>query len=79
MTITFGPYTELVLAVPDVRAIVEVLVIVTLVAVLLQREMLRDRPNLWARAGGAGLTALAVPLTIAWLAFSFQRFLELLL
>lgn len=79
MTITFGDYTSgLTALLPDERAIAEVVVILTLVAILLQREMLRDLPHLWAEAGFRGLTAIAVPLAIAWIGIISQRFLDLL-
>jgi hypothetical protein len=79
MTTTIGNYTgELVGLLSDSRAFADVLVIVTLTALLLQREMLRQRPHTWARAGATGLTAIAVPLVIAWVAITIQGFAALL-
>lgn len=79
MTVTFGDYTSgLTSLLTDDRAIAEVVVIVTLVAILLQREMLRDLPQLWAKAGFRGLTAVAVPLAVAWVAIISQRILDMI-
>lgn len=79
MTTTYGDYTiALVLTLADTRAFAEVLAIVTLVVLLVQREMVRHRPQFWARTGGPGLTAVAVPLTIAWAIIIVQRFADLL-
>jgi succinate-acetate transporter protein len=79
MTITVGEYTaSLVQTLPDVRSFAEVLTIVTLVVLLLQREMVRDVPSMWARAGGAGLIAAMLPLSVAWATIIVQRFLELM-
>lgn len=78
MTTTVGEYTaSLLLTLPDVRSFAEVLTIVTLVMLLLQREMVRNRPSMWARAGGAGLIAVVLPLGVAWATIIVQRFLEL--
>lgn len=79
MTTTFGDYSaSLMLTLADARAFAEVLCIVTLVLLLLQREMVRHRPQFWARTGGPGLTAVAVPLAVAWVAIIAQRFAALL-
>lgn len=79
MTTTFGDYsTSLLLTLADARAFAEVLCIVALVLLLLQREMVRHRPQFWARTGGPGLTAVAVPLAVAWVAIIAQRFAALL-
>lgn len=79
MTTTVGIYTVELSAGPGgIRAFAEVLSIVTLAAILLQRESLRDRRALWAQAGAASLTAMAFPLVIAWATITFRRFLDLL-
>ena len=79
MTTTFGDYSaSLLLTLADARAFAEVLCIVTLVLLLLQREMVRHRPQFWARTGGPGLTAVTVPLAVAWVAIIAQRFAALL-
>lgn len=79
MTITITEYTaNLVVTLPDVRAIAELATIGVLVVALLQREMVRSRPQLWAEAAANGLIALTIPLAIAWAVIIMQRFLDLL-
>ena len=79
MTVTFGDYTSgLASMLAHDRPLAEVAVIVTLVAILLQREMLRDLPQLWAKAGFRGLTAVSVPLAVAWVAIVSHRILNMI-
>lgn len=59
------------------RGLVEIIVVICLVAILLEREMVRHRPGRWAGPAGRNLTALAAPLGIAWVAIAVRRFLEL--
>lgn len=62
----------------DARAFAEIVTIVTLAALLLQRETLRGLPAVWARSGAAGITAVALPLILAWGLITVRRFLDLL-
>ena len=79
MTITITEYTtNLAVTLPDARTIAELVTIAVLGVMLLQREMVRSRPQLWAQAAGNGLTAVIIPLTIAWAVIVLQRFLDLL-
>jgi hypothetical protein len=50
---------------------------VCVVAVLAEREMVRHWHRLWARASVPSLTAIAVPLVIAWGFLALERFIEL--
>lgn len=62
---------------PGFHAFAEVLVVVCVMAILVEREMVRHRHQLWSRAALPGLTALAVPLVIAWAVIVVQRFVDL--
>lgn len=59
------------------RGLVEIIVVFCLVALLLEREMVRQRPGRWAPAAARNLTALAVPLAVAWVVIAIRRFIEL--
>jgi hypothetical protein len=59
------------------RSVAEIIVVFCLVALLLEREMVRHRPGMWARSAARNLTALAVPLGIAWAVIAVRRFIEL--
>ncbi len=79
MTITITEYTtNLVVTLPDARTVAELAAIAVLVVMLLQREMVRSRPQLWAQAAAGGLVAVTIPLAIAWAVIIVQRFLDLL-
>jgi hypothetical protein len=62
---------------PALHSIAEVVVVICLVAILLEREMVRHRRGLWSSAVIPSLTALAAPLAIAWAVIAVERFLEL--
>jgi hypothetical protein len=66
-----------VLADPTLRSFVEALVVVCVVALLVEREMVRHWHVLWARAAVPTLTALAGPLLLAWGVIAIQRFIDL--
>jgi len=79
VTITIAEYTiNLVETLPDARTIAELATIAVLVVMLLQQEMVRSRPQLWAQGAASGLIAVTIPLAIAWAVIIIQRFLELL-
>ena len=59
------------------HTIAEVATIFCLLAVLLVREMVRRRRESWPRAVVPSLTALAVPLAVAWAFIVVERFFEL--
>jgi hypothetical protein len=66
-----------VLADEALRSFVQVIVVVCVVAVLAEREMVRHWHRLWARAAVPSLTAIAIPLVIAWGFLALERFIEL--
>ena len=68
---------ETVVSDPAFHTLAEVAIIISLVAVLVMREMVRHRHVLLARAVVPSLTALAVPLAIAWTVIAIERFVEL--
>lgn len=79
MSTTLGSYTaDFVMTLADARAFAEIVCIVTLVVLLLQREMVHHRPQMWARAGSSALSAAILPLALAWLVITAQRFADLL-
>jgi hypothetical protein len=62
---------------PGLHSLAEVVVVICLVAMLVEREMLRHRHGLWSRTVLRSLTAVAVPLVIAWGFIAVERFIEL--
>lgn len=62
---------------PGLRGLVEVVTVVCLVALLLEREMVRHRPGAVAPTAARYLTSLAVPLGAAWGVIALRRFVEL--
>jgi hypothetical protein len=61
----------------ELHSLAEVVLIVSLVAVLAAREMVRHRRAFWSERIVPSLTALAIPLAFAWVVIVFERFLEL--
>jgi hypothetical protein len=74
-------YPEIILPVvlgnAALHTIAEVAAVVCLVALLLVREMVRRRQGPGSHAVVPSLTALAVPLAVAWAFIVVERFLEL--
>jgi hypothetical protein len=79
VTTTITEYTiNLVVTLPDAQTVAELATIAILIVTLLEREMVRNRPQLWSQAATGGLVALTIPLGIAWAVIIIQRFLDLL-
>ena len=62
---------------PAVRNLAELIVVLCLVAVLIEREMVRGRPGRWAATAFRSLSFIAAPLAVAWVVIAVRRFLEL--
>lgn len=62
---------------PGLHTLAEVVAVTCLVAVLLEREMVRHQGGVRSRAVVQSLTALALPLGIAWALIALERFLAL--
>jgi hypothetical protein len=62
---------------PGLHSLSEVVAVICLVAILLEREMVRHRRGLSSRAVVPSLTALAAPLAIGWAFIAVERFIEL--
>lgn len=62
---------------PGIQSLAAVASVICLVAILLEREMVRHKRSLSSRTVGRNLTALAAPLAIAWALVAVERFLQL--
>lgn len=78
MTVTYPELiVRAVLSDSGLSSFAQVIVVICLAAVLLEREMVRHRHPLWSHAGLPTMTALAVPLVVAWIFIAVDRFIEL--
>lgn len=78
MTATFPELiVRAVLNDPGLRSLAEVVAVACLAAMLMEREMVRHQSRPSAQAAVQSLTAVALPLGIAWALIAVERFLAL--